>query len=88
MDGNGHMNFACCVLLFDAAPDFLCKAMGFGAAHRHSTRTGVFVADHTLYRPELLLGGKICVRSQVIGADAERIHLAHQMLRGDALAAH
>jgi len=63
MDGNGRMNLACRVLVFDAATDLLCKAMGFGAAHRRSARTGVFVADHILHRTELLLGDQVRVRS-------------------------
>jgi acyl-CoA thioester hydrolase len=87
-DGNGHMSLACYVLVFDAATDLLCEAIGFGAAHRRSARTGVFVANHILYRTELLLGDQVCVRPQVVGADAKRIHLAHGMLRGDAPAAH
>ncbi len=83
------MNLAYYVLVFDAATDLLCEAIGFGAAHRRNARTGVFVAEtHTLYRTELLLGDQVRVWSQVIGADAKRIHLAHEMLRGDAPAAH
>ena len=84
IDGNGHMNLAYYVLVFDAATDLLCDAAGLGAAHRHRTRTGVFAAEtHILYRAELLLGDQVQVQSQIVGADAKRIHLAHELLRGD-----
>lgn len=89
IDDNGHMNLAYYVLVFDGATDLLCEAAGFGAAHRRTSRTGVFAAEtHILYRAELLLGDEVRVRSQVIGADAKRIHLAHEMLRQDLPVAH
>ena len=84
IDGNGHMNLAYYVLVFDAATDLLCDVAGLSAAHRQQTRTGVFAAEtHILYRAELLLGDQVRVCSQVVGADAKRIHLAHEMLRGN-----
>ena len=83
IDGNGHMNLAYYVLVFDWGTDALCDALGLDARHRQRTRTGVFAAEtHILYRAELLLGDTAQVRSQVAGADGKRLHLAHEMLRG------
>ena len=87
-DDNGHMNLAYYVLVFDGATDVICEAVNLGAAHRQDTRTSVFAAEtHILYRAELLLGDQVRVRSQLIAADAKRIHLAHEMHRnGHAIA--
>ncbi len=88
LDGNGHMNLAYYVLVFDAATDLLCEAAGFDDPHRRRTRTGVFAAEtHILYRAELLLGDQVQVRPYVAAADAKRIHLAHEMLRGPEVVA-
>ncbi len=88
IDDNGHMNLAYYVLVFDGATDVVCEAINLGAAHRRQTRTSVFAAEtHILYRAELLLGDQVRVRSQIIAADAKRIHLAHEMHRkGEAVA--
>lgn len=76
------MNLAYYVLVFDGATDLICEAVSLGAAHRRASRTSVFAAEtHILYRAELLLGDQVSVRSQIIAADAKRIHLAHEMHR-------
>jgi len=88
IDDNGHMNLAYYVLVFDGATDLICEAMSLGAAHRQNSRISVFAAEtHILYRAELLLGDQVRVRSQIIAADAKRIHLAHEMHRADEPAA-
>ncbi|HEY0204242.1 MAG TPA: thioesterase family protein [Acetobacteraceae bacterium] len=88
IDDNGHMNLAYYVLVFDGATDVVCEAVGLGATHRRQTRTSVFAVEtHILYRAELLLGDHVTVHSQIIAADAKRMHLAHEMHRnGDAVA--
>lgn len=88
IDENGHMNLAFYVTVFDGATDLLWDAIGLGQSYRQATGNGTFAVEtHILYRAELLLGDKASVTTQVLGADAKRLHLAHEMRRGPALIA-
>jgi acyl-CoA thioester hydrolase len=82
IDGNGHMNLAYYVVLFDYGTDAIFEALGFGHAYRLASGCGSFaVESHTLYERELLVGARVRVRSWVLGADSKRLHLAHEMVR-------
>lgn len=84
IDGNGHMNLAYYVVVFDRATDAIFDALGFGAAYREATGNGPFAVEtHTLYERELLLDERVRVATWVIGADAKRLHLAHEMYRAE-----
>jgi len=88
IDENGHMNLAFYVVVFDGATDLLWDAIGLGQPYRQATGNGTFAAEtHILYRAELLLGDEASVSTQILGADAKRLHLAHEMCRGPALIA-
>ena len=76
------MNMAYYVVVFDGAIDHIWPAVGLGEAYRRSTGHGTFAAEaHILYRAELLVGDRVQVDTQIVGADAKRIHLAHEMRR-------
>jgi len=78
------MNLAYYVVIFDHATDVVFDALGIGEAYTESTGNSVFVVEsHILYERELRSGGRVRVRSHVLGADAKRLHLAHEMLRAD-----
>ncbi len=80
IDENGHMNMAYYVVVFDGAIDHLWAAIGLGEPYRQRTRHGTFAVEaHIIYRAELLLGERVRVSTQILGADAKRIHLAHEM---------
>ena len=82
IDENGHMNLAFYVTVFDGATDLLWDAIGLGQPYRHATGDGTFAVEtHILYRAELLLGDTASVSTQILGADAKRLHLAHEMRR-------
>ena len=82
IDENGHMNMAYYVVVFDGAIDHLWSALGLGEPYRQHTRHGTFAAEaHIHYRAELLLGDRVQVATQILGADSKRIHLAHEMFR-------
>ncbi len=82
IDINGHMNLAYYSVLFDYATDLLFDAIGIGQAYKRATNHGTFVAEtHNLYERELLVGERVRVVSQILGADAKRLHLAHEMFR-------
>ncbi len=82
IDLNGHMNLAYYTVLFDYATDLLFAEIGIGAAYKRTTNHGTFVVEtHNLYRRELLVGERVRVRTQILDADAKRLHLAHEMFR-------
>ncbi len=82
IDLNGHMNLAYYTVLFDYATDLLFEAIGIGRAYKDATGHGTFVVEtHNLYERELLLGERVRIVSRILGADAKRIHLAHEMFR-------
>ena len=82
IDANGHMNLAYYIVLFDYATDTLFNAIGIGLDYKDRTNHGTFVAEtHNLYERELLVGERVRVTSQIVGADSKRLHLAHEMFR-------
>jgi len=88
IDENGHMNMAYYVVVFDGAIDHIWAAIGLGEPYRQRTRHGTFAAEaHILYRAELMLGDRVEVVTQILGADAKRIHLAFEMQRDGAAVA-
>jgi acyl-CoA thioester hydrolase len=82
IDINGHLNFAYYSVLFDEAADLLFDAIGIGQSYKRATGHGTFVVEtHNRYEHELLVGEQVRVVSQILGADAKRLHLAHEMFR-------
>jgi acyl-CoA thioester hydrolase len=80
IDANGHMNLAYYVVLFDFATDALFDALGIGRVYKDTTNHGTFVVEtHNLYERELLVGERVRVTTQILGADSKRLHLAHEM---------
>ena len=90
IDANGHLNLAYYIVLFDYATDALFDAIGIGRTYKDTTNHGTFVAEtHNLYERELLVGERVRVATQILGADGKRLHLAHEMfnLESEARAA-
>jgi acyl-CoA thioester hydrolase len=80
IDANGHMNIAYYGLLFDRGNYAACDALGLGEDYGTRAHHGVFAAEiHTLYFRELLLGDAVTVRTQIVSADAKRLHFAHEI---------
>lgn len=85
IDANGHMNLAYYVVVFDHATDAIFDALGLGDAYRNATGHAIFAVEtHTLYGRELRRGELVRVRSLVLGGDAKRLHLAHEMLHAES----
>lgn len=85
IDANGHMNLAYYVVVFDLATDALFDALDIGSAYRTRAGHAVFAVEaHTLYERELCLGEHMQVTTRVLGADAKRLHLAHEMVAAGA----
>ena len=82
IDLNGHMNLAYYTVLFDYASDLLFDTIGIGRDYKDATGHGTFVVEtHNLYESELLVGERVRVASQILGADDKRLHVAHEMFR-------
>src|ERR1700680_835439 len=82
IDWNGHMNLAYYVVLFDRATDLLFGELGLGLDYRQIEEKGTFVVEtHNRYERELLVGERVRVATQILGADDKRLHLGHEMFR-------
>ncbi len=80
IDYNGHMNVAYYVLMFDRATDALFDHVGIGAAYRERTNHSIYVLEtHVTYEREVKEGDMLRITTQLIDADAKRLHLFHQM---------
>ena len=80
LDGNGHMNLAYYVVVFDRGTDAWLELAGLGVGYRQDGCGSVFAVEtHTLYRREVGLGSQLRVQSWLVDADAKRLHLAHEM---------
>jgi acyl-CoA thioester hydrolase len=80
IDANDHMNLAYYTVLFDFGTDVLFEAIGIGRQYKDSNNKGTFAVEtHNLYERELLVGDRVHVRTQILGSDSKRLHLAHEM---------
>ncbi len=83
VDYNGHMNVAFYVLAFDHATDALLDYLDLGAGYRDRSGHSNFVVEaHVTYGRELHQGDEMRFTTQVLGADAKRLHVFHRMLNG------
>lgn len=80
IDYNGHMNVAYYLLAFDHATDAVLDRFGIGKAYVAAENRSVFVVDaHLTYAREVTEGTPLRFDSLVLGADAKRLHLFHEM---------
>jgi acyl-CoA thioester hydrolase len=80
IDYNGHMNLAYYTVLFDYATDLLFDELGLGLDYRRGRQLGTFCAEtHNLYERELLVGARVRIATRIVGADAKRLYIAHEM---------
>ncbi len=90
VDYNGHMNVAYYMLAFDHATDAVLDYLDLGADYRRRSGHSNFVVEaHIVYAHELHEGDTMRITSQLLGADAKRLHLFHRMVadNGDSPAA-
>lgn len=89
VDYNGHMNVAYYMLAFDHATDAVLDHLDLAADYRRRSGHSNFVVEaHIVYARELHEGDTLRITSQLLGADAKRLHLFHRMYAaGDTPAA-
>ncbi|MGE5203764.1 MAG: thioesterase family protein [Acidobacteriota bacterium] len=80
IDYNGHMNVAYYVLAFDKATDRLLDRLGVGGAYRSATGHSIYMLEaHVTYEREVKEGDALSIETQLIDADARRLHFFHRM---------
>ncbi|UKJ72480.1 thioesterase family protein [Azospirillum brasilense] len=80
IDYNGHMNVAYYLLAFDHATDAVLDHFGIGKAYAEGEGRSMFAVEaHLTYAREVTEGDGLTFTSLVLGADAKRLHLFHEM---------
>jgi acyl-CoA thioester hydrolase len=81
IDYNGHMNVAYYMLAFDHATDALLDHLDLGDAYRRRSGHSNFVVEaHVTYARELAEGDGMRFTTQILAADAKRLHVLHRMV--------
>ena len=84
VDYNDHMTEAAFLVAFGWASDKLFRYIGIDEAYRRAGHSFYTVETHLNYLREAALGEPIRVSTQVLGADAKRLHIFHSMRRGSS----
>lgn len=82
IDYNQHMSEGFYGLVFGMASDEYLLRIGFDETYRESTGGAFYTVEtHISFLDELALGTPLEVRTAVVGVDAIRLHLFHQLVR-------
>jgi acyl-CoA thioester hydrolase len=88
IDYNGHMMDAYYFMAFTEATEAFLDHVGLGAAYRARTGSGIYTAEsHLCFVSGVTEGAALTYRTQLLGHDAKRLHVFHQMSSADVLAA-
>ena len=88
IDYNGHMMDAYYFLAFTEATEAFLDHVGLGAAYRARTGSGIYTAEgHVCFLSGVAAGTALSYQTQLLGHDAKRLHVFHQMTSADCLAA-
>ncbi|GGO57464.1 4-hydroxybenzoyl-CoA thioesterase [Streptomyces daqingensis] len=80
IDYNGHMSEAFYVLVFGHATDAMMPEVGLDEAYRERSGCSLYTAEaHVRYLREVPEGAELTVRTRVLGVDAKKCRLAHEM---------
>ncbi|SCK56152.1 acyl-CoA thioester hydrolase [Streptomyces sp. WMMB 714] len=80
IDYNGHMSEAFYVLVFGHATDALMPEVGLDEAYRGRSGCSLYTAEaHVRYLREVPEGAGLTVRTRVLGVDAKKCRLVHEM---------
>jgi acyl-CoA thioester hydrolase len=83
IDYNGHMNLAYYLVVFDQSIDAFHDHLDIGIPYRKATNFSTFVLEtHLTYARELKVGEPIVVTTQLIDADAKRLHYFKRLIHG------
>jgi acyl-CoA thioester hydrolase len=80
LDYNDHLNVAYYVMVFDHASEAFVEYLGMGVEYTRATRgSWVVLEAHNTFSRELRRDDPLRVTSQVLAADAKRVHLFHTL---------
>jgi carnitine 3-dehydrogenase len=83
VDYNGHMTESRYLQVFGDSTDAVLRYLGADAAYNASGFSFYTVETHIRHLREVEAGAPLRVTTQVLAADARRLHLFHEMARGD-----
>jgi acyl-CoA thioester hydrolase len=88
VDYNGHLSESVYLLIFGDSSDAFFRFFGVDEAYRASGRSLYTVETHMHNLREVSQGEPLRLTLQVLGVDAKRVHIAHEMVnaRGDVVA--
>jgi len=80
IDYNGHMMDGYYAIAFTEATDAFLDHVGLGAAYREATGASIYtVESHLCFFGSVRAGGRLRYTSQLLAADAKRLHVFHRM---------
>ena len=80
IDYNGHMMDGYYCVAFAEATEVLLDHVGFGPAYREETGSSIYtVESHLCYFRSVRAGTELRYWTQLLGADAKRMHVFHRM---------
>jgi len=80
IDYNGHMMDGYYCVAFAEATEVFLEHVGFGPAYREETGSSIYtVESHLCYFKSVRVGERLRYSTQVLGADAKRMHVFHRM---------
>ena len=75
-------------LAFTEATEAFLDHVGLGAAYQARTGSGIYTAEgHLCFLAGVTVGAALSYQTQLLGHDAKRLHVFHQMTSADRLAA-
>lgn len=83
VDYNGHMTEAAYLTAAGWASDALFRYIGDDEAYREAGHSFYTVETHITYLLEVDVHEPLRVTTQILGVDAKRVHLVHDMRHGD-----
>jgi acyl-CoA thioester hydrolase len=87
VDYNGHMSEWCYLLAMGENSDAFFRYIGINEEYRTSGGSLYTVETHLRNLREAALGDSVSLRLRVLGLDAKRVHIAHEMYSGEMLLA-
>jgi acyl-CoA thioester hydrolase len=88
IDYNGHLMDAYYFVAFTEATEVLLDHLGLGAAYRARTGNGIYTAEsHLCFLREVTAGATLAYQTRLLGNDAKRLHVFHELTTAGAVAA-
>ncbi len=85
IDYNGHMMDGYYSVAFAEATEAFLDHVGLGPAYREETGSSIYtVESHVCYFRSVRAGARLRCSSQLLGADAKRMHVFHRMTEAES----